>query len=72
MWVFDDPVSGRLPVQDSPTVIVHRRTEQGFVSEKHLGLEAIIPLSEIGIELSLAEIYDGFEFIPEPDSDEVE
>lgn len=58
--------------QDSPTVVVHRRTEQGFVGEKYSGLEAIIPLTEIGIELSLAEIYGGFEFIPEPDSDEVE
>lgn len=58
--------------QDSPAVVVHRRTEQGFVAEKYSGPDAIIPLSEIGIELSLAEIYDGFEFISEPDSAEME
>lgn len=58
--------------QDSPTIVVHRCTEQAFVGEIYVGLDAIIPISEIGIELSLAEIYDGFEFVPEPDSSEVE
>ncbi len=58
--------------QVSRTVIVHRRSEQGFVAEQYSGLDAIIPLSEIGIELSLTEIYDGLEFIPEPDSEDVD
>ena len=45
---------------------------QGFVAERYSGLDAIIPLSKVGIELRLAEIHDGFEFIPAADCDEVE
>jgi Uma2 family endonuclease len=56
--------------QDAPAVIVFRRTEQGFVREVHQGLDAVVPLPEIEIELPLAEIYDGVEFAPEPDEDE--
>jgi Uma2 family endonuclease len=57
--------------QDRPLVTVHRRTEAGFVREVYDGLGAIIPLAEIDIELPLAEIYAGVEFIPEPrDEDE--
>lgn len=57
--------------QDSPAVIVFRRTEQGFVREVHQGLAAVIPLAEIEIELPLVDVYDAVEFVPEPDdSDE--
>jgi Uma2 family endonuclease len=56
--------------QESPTVIVFRRTEAGFVREVYAGLDAIIPLGEIGIELPLAEIYERIEFRPEPESGE--
>jgi Uma2 family endonuclease len=51
--------------QESPAVVAYRRTEQGFVPELYSGLEAVIPLSEIDIELPLAEIYEDVEFIPE-------
>jgi hypothetical protein len=30
---------------------------------------AVLPLAEIEAELPLAEIYDGVEFVPEPDDD---
>jgi Uma2 family endonuclease len=56
--------------QESAAVVVHRRTEKGFVREVYEGRDAVIPLSEIGIELPLAEIYDGVEFTPEPSADE--
>jgi Uma2 family endonuclease len=56
--------------QESPAVVVHRRTEQGFVRDAYTGLEAVIPLGEIGTELPLAEIYDGVEFAPEAEEDE--
>ncbi len=56
--------------QESPLVIVFRRTASGFVREVHEGLGAIIPLSEIETELPLAEIYDRVEFIPEPAEDD--
>jgi len=55
--------------QESPTVVVFRRTEQGFVREVYAGDDAVIPLAEIETELPLAELYDGVEFTPEPDSD---
>jgi Uma2 family endonuclease len=55
--------------QEFPGVTLHRRTEQGFVQETHAELDAVIPLPEIGVELPLAEMYDGVEFAPEPDDD---
>ncbi len=55
--------------QETPAAVVFRRTEQGFVREIHSGLEAVIPLREIDIELPLAEMYDGVEFTPEPDDE---
>jgi Uma2 family endonuclease len=43
---------------DSAAVTLHRRrAEGGFVIEHHAGLNAIIPLPEIGAELPLADLY---------------
>ncbi|MBI3407152.1 MAG: Uma2 family endonuclease [Planctomycetes bacterium] len=53
--------------QESPTVVVFRRFGNEFAREVYAGLDAVIPLSETGTELPLAEIYDGVEFLPEPD-----
>lgn len=55
--------------QDVPLVVVHRRTPRGFEREVHDGLNAIVPLPEIGIDLPLAEIYEGVEFVPESAED---
>ncbi len=55
--------------QETAAVVIHRRTEQGFVREVYEGLDAVLPLAEIETELPLAEIYDGVEFTPEPDQD---
>ena len=52
--------------QESPTVTIFRRTEQGFVREVFTGADASIPLAEIEAELPLAEIFDGVEFTSEP------
>ncbi len=46
-------------------VVAFRRTDQGFESEVYQGLEAIIPLPEIGVDLPLSELYEGAEFTPE-------
>ena len=43
--------------QDSPIVDVHRRTVAGFARERHLGLDAAIPLKAIQGEMSLADVY---------------
>lgn len=55
--------------QETPAVVVFRRTEQGFVREVYEGLDAVLPLSEIEIELPLAEIYETVEFTPEAADD---
>lgn len=56
--------------QDMPSVLVFRRTEQGFVREMYHGLDAIIPLPEIEINLPLAEIFEAVEFAPEAEENE--
>jgi Uma2 family endonuclease len=58
--------------QESATVVVHRRTEHGFVREVYEGQRAVIPLPEIGVELPLVEIYERVEFQPEPRDEEAE
>ena len=57
--------------QDMPAVVAYRRTEHGFAREIYEGLDAIIALPVIGIELPLAEVFETVEFSPEPaDHDE--
>jgi Uma2 family endonuclease len=56
--------------QDAAIAVVHRRTEQGFVREVFESIQDVIPLAEIGVELPLADIYEGVEFVPEVDDDE--
>jgi len=53
--------------QDKQSVVVHRRVEQGFVCELYTGSDAVIPMPEFDTQLPLSEIYDGVEFVPEPD-----
>jgi Uma2 family endonuclease len=55
--------------QDTAAAVVFRRTEGGFVREVYEGLDAVLPLGEIGIDLPLAEIYEAVEFTPEPPED---
>lgn len=57
--------------RETAAVVVYRRTEQGFVREVDEGLDAVLPLPEIEIELPLTEMYEGVEFLPEVDEDEV-
>lgn len=56
--------------QEIPAVIVYRRTEREFVLEAYHGLDAVLPLNEVGIKLPLVEIYRGVEFIPEESDDD--
>ena len=56
--------------QEVAAVVVFRRSERGFIREVYQGLDAVIPLPEIETELLLAEIYEGVEFVPEPDDTE--
>lgn len=56
--------------QETPAVLVYRRTMNGFAREVYEGLQAVIPLPEMETELPLAEIYDTVEFIPEADEED--
>lgn len=48
---------------DSASVIAYRRTpDGGFSSELYQGLDAVVPLSEIEVELTLKELYERVEF----------
>jgi Uma2 family endonuclease len=51
--------------QELPRVVLYRRGQQGFVREVYTGLDAVLPLSEIGVELQLADIYDRVVFTGE-------
>jgi len=57
--------------QWKPVIVVFRRTNGEFVPEVYEGIDAVLPLPEIGVDLPLAEIYQGMKFPPEVDeSDE--
>lgn len=58
--------------QLTSALVVFRRTEHGFVREVYEGLDAVLPLPEIGTELPLAEIYEGVEFVPEADDEDAD
>jgi Uma2 family endonuclease len=57
--------------QETAAVVVHRRTEQGFLREVYEGRQAVVSLGEIKTELPLAEIYDRVEFRPEAAEEEL-
>src|ERR1700722_13134766 len=44
--------------QETAAAVVFRRTESGIVREVYEGLDAVVPLSEVGIDLPLGEIYE--------------
>jgi Uma2 family endonuclease len=58
--------------QETAAVVAFRRTDSGFVREVQEGLDAVLPLSEIGIDLPLIEIYETVEFAPEAEVDTTE
>jgi Uma2 family endonuclease len=54
---------------EMPALVAYHRTSAGFVREVYDGLGAVLPLHEIDTELPVAEIYEGIDFAPEPESD---
>jgi hypothetical protein len=58
--------------QEAAAIVAFRRTATGFVREVYLGLDAVIPLGEIGIELPLADINENVELGPEPGDNSAE
>jgi Uma2 family endonuclease len=55
--------------QETAAVVAFRRADTNFVREVYQGLDAVIPIREIGIDLPLADIYENVDFAPEPDDD---
>lgn len=53
--------------QENAAAVVFRRTNHGFVRDVYQGLDALVPLPEIELDLPLLDIYDGVEFTPEPE-----
>lgn len=43
--------------QDTAAAVVYRRGDAGFAREVFVGPEAVIPLTEVGCELRLADVY---------------
>ena len=56
--------------QDEALVTVWRRVGEGFEREQYGGLDATISFADVDVTLSLAEIYESVEFVPEADEDE--
>jgi len=56
--------------QVCPSVSVYRRTDQGFVRDVYDGANEVIALAEIETQLSLSDIYDRVEFVPERENEE--
>ena len=48
--------------QHRALVELHSRQDDSWQSQEYAGLDAIIPLTALGCELPLAEIYDGIQF----------
>ena len=48
--------------QTSPGLVMWTRTEEGWKREQLDGLDAVLPLPAIGVDLPLSEIYDGLGF----------
>lgn len=55
--------------QETAKIVAFRRTAAGFAGEVHEGLEAVLALTGIGIELPLAEIYADLQLVPEPEAE---
>lgn len=57
--------------QDAPLVTLFRRNEiGGFDREIYEGMDTVIPLAEIDTQLSIADVFEGVTFTPEPDEDD--
>jgi len=47
---------------DRARVVVHERTDSGFVPRLYEGLDALVPLASIRVELALADLYERIDF----------
>ena len=58
-----------------PRVVIHFRTPSGFVTQTYDGLDAVVPLKSLDLQLPLAELYETVDFEAaqrESDDEEIE
>ncbi|HLJ54852.1 MAG TPA: Uma2 family endonuclease [Chthonomonadaceae bacterium] len=48
--------------QDKPHVILNTRGGDGWIERDYVGLESVVPLPSLGVELALADVYEQIEF----------
>ena len=53
--------------QSTPSIVIYRRKDQQFVAEVYEGIDAVVPLPEIGVDLPLMDIYQGMSLAPDAD-----
>jgi len=78
VWLQHHPRKGRTPSGQASRgsgalpgfVDILMACDGHFIREVYEGLDTVLPLGEIGIELPLAEIYETAEFTPEAGDDE--
>ena len=51
---------------DEPYAELHRRHASGWLTELMRGLDAVLWLASVGIEIPMSELYDGFTFDDQP------
>jgi Uma2 family endonuclease len=56
----------------SPRIIVHHRSDSGFASRLYEGLDAIVPLDAVMLQLPLAELYERVDFAAAREADQEE
>ncbi|MGL4514022.1 MAG: Uma2 family endonuclease [Lacipirellulaceae bacterium] len=56
--------------QDSAAVRVYRRAGDDFAVEWHAGLDSVVPLPEVGVELALRDVYARIDFTAAPAAEE--
>jgi len=54
--------------QEFAAVVVLRRNDSGFAREVYQGINAIVPIPELGMELPLNEVYETVDFAAEAES----
>lgn len=47
---------------EEPAVTLWRRSEEGFLKESWQGLDSLIPIPELNLELPLADLYEAVDF----------
>ena len=56
--------------QDEPLVVTYRPTEHGIAHGEYHGLDAVLPLRALSLDVPLSEIFGNVQFSPEPEEND--